>query len=281
MSKSVCLEFQTLTGVREVWYDLVDNDIAHRWYQKIKHLQDLGIGIDPNLTSEIFYQSHPYQHYKQALDDVIDWINTSTAYHIHKQSHYGNPELCVMHDIYVKLTQDPALISHPEIYQLNKLIHLCEGTLNGVYQPLCFGVSWGMNDGITREDFREDPYRYYTLDIKRGSLYLYWTEIGKRPREYWRDGDPRDMETFLYTVTPHRSWSSFFMINLRGTYRTPGEFWDWFEPYREPFLEKWGLEDWTELHENGAIELAHPREPYYYFDLKKKFVRLIGVRTPD
>ncbi len=281
MTKSICLDFQTTSGVRAVWYDLVDSDIALRWYDKIKYLQQQGMGIDHDLTSDVFHQYRPYQYYKQQLDAVIDWVNTNTDHVIEKKQHYGNPELCVMHDVYVMLTQTSNMITGPEIYQLNKLIHLCEATLADPGRPFCFDVSWGMNDGVTREDFQQDPYEFYTLNIRRGSLYLYWTEIGKRPREYWRDGDPRDLENFLRTVTPHRSWSSFFKINLGGCYRIPTEFWQWFESYRKPFLDKWNLDDWTDLHENGAIELAHPREPYYYFDLKNKFVSLVGVRTSD
>jgi hypothetical protein len=279
MKKTVTLDFDTNSGMFQMQFDLCDNAVAQRWYDKLSYLQDQGIVIDTDSCSQSFGPLQDYKVYHAQLDQVIDWVNTSTTYCIEKRSHYGQPELCAMHDVYVDMANDPDYDIFPQTYQLNQLIHLCENALAGRHDPLFYTISWGGNDGDTMEDFSEDPYQYYTLDIRPGSLYLYWVEIGKRPGEYWHDQDPDDMDSFMHTVRPHLSWSAHCKINLRGRHYRPPAFWAWFDSYRERFLQQYGLSDYTDLHECGAIALAHPRDPGYLDQLRQCSARVISIRV--
>jgi hypothetical protein len=282
MKKNIALEFKTHTGsTLVVNYTLADNPVAHEWYEKIKLLQNQGLKIDQEFTSDAYGSLQSYTWYKQQLDKTIDWVNQNTGYFIVKKDRYDQTELCAMHDIYVDMTQDPLCLAHPETYQLNKYIHCVEFTVNGNKHPGYFAISWGLNDGVTMQSTDQNFYRHYTTNLIPGNMYLYWAEIGKRPTEYWRDNDPENLENFLNVTCPHHSWSAHCKINIKGSWNVETKFWQWFETYRQPFLSKWGLTEWTELHETGAVELAQICNPQDHLTLLKHDATLLAVRATN
>jgi hypothetical protein len=275
--KTITLHCNTTVGSEQIIFDLCDNEIAQQWYKKLEYLKSQNIDIDKNFTSDTFGLLKPYQHYKEKLDVIINWINLNTPYTIEKKVSYNQEDLCSMHDIYVLLANDPTYDVFNETYLLNKLIHMCELTIEKLTKPSHFTIAWGMNDGITMEEFKQDPYQHYTQDIIPGQLYLAWAEIGKKPSGYWHDGDPENLDNFLNTTRPHRTWSSHCKIILANQGKKSQKFWQWFEAYKTPFLEKWNLQDWGDLEECGAIELAIPRNPLYYQQLEQTFILLESI----
>jgi len=268
---SLILEFTTTAGVETLEYQLADNDIAKRWIRKIYHLQR--VPLDRNTTSsETSYQ--PYDQYKNQLDQIIDWINLTTDHSITKQNFYNQFDLCQLHDIYLLMAKDPRYDIFENTYKFNTLIHKCEHALRQD-QLEVFNVSWGAQEGLLVEQFKEDPYQYYTSNVKAGNLYLYWAEQGKTPWDYYCAKDPDNLEHFLKTTIPHRQFSGFFKIQISDRGKSSNEFWIWFEKYKTEFLKKWNLSDWSRINEDGAIELATLTDPIDQFNsIKSNFVQL-------
>lgn len=282
MNKTIQINFQTRNGPQTVNYNLADNEIAQQWFEKIKKLQNDGISLDSEFTSSIYGTSKSYEYYKQQLDNVVDWVNNTTDYRLTKKDHYDQQDLCAMHDVYVEMARDPACDTHNETYCLNKYIHLCEHTLDGPCSLPYSAIAWGTNDGLTMQDFDIDPYKFYTLDIVPGNIYLYWAEVGKKPFEYWYNNDPDNAEHFLSLTRPHVSWSSHCKIALTPAgSKLPAEFVKWFEPYKQPFLDKWHLDDWTVLHEFGAIELATLQDATVHTQLLETFESLESIKAVE
>ena len=278
MKKYVALDFQTQSGPLTAVYNLANNPIAQQWAEKIKQLQHQGIGIDSDFTSDTYGKIKFCVYYTECLNTAVDWVNSTTEHHILKKDYYTQEDLCIMHDVYVELANNPQYDIFSETYQLNKYIHFVEHTLKNSYPLHYFTIAWGVNDGVTMQDFDQDPYQYYTSNLCPGNIYLSWVEIGKKPHEYLNDNDPEDVDSFLNTVRPHRTWSAHCKINLTGSYRPSKNFWTWFEKYRKPFLEKWNLAEWTDLHEVGAIELAVLQDPLIHKQLLTEFDSLNAIR---
>lgn len=282
MSKAIRINFQTHNGLQTVDYNLANNEIAEQWFAKIKMLQGNGIAPDPEFTSSIYGTSKSYEYYKQQLDNVVDWVNDHTNYQLTKKDHYDQQDLCAMHDVYVEMARDPACDTHNETYCLNKYIHLCENTLTGPSSLYYFPIAWGTNDGLTMQEFDIDPYKFYTSNIVPGNIYLYWSEVGKKPFEYWHNKDPDNVEHFLSLTCPHNTWSAHCKIALTPSGSgLPLDFVKWFDQYKQPFLDKWGLDDWTVLHEFGAIELATLQDATVHTLLLETFESLESIEAVE
>jgi hypothetical protein len=264
----IILEFTTSNGIESLRYQLADNPIAKKWLEKIRHLQH--VPVDRATTSEIM-ELLSYEECKIRLDDIIDWINTHTHLSLAKQSHYTQDDLCVLHDHYLDLMKDSQYDSHTQIHEFNTVIHWCERALNQIWINY-FRISWGGNDGPYMEQFQQSPYTYYTENIVPGNLYLYWAEQGKTPADYYCAQDPDNLENFLKITVPHRQFSGFCTLQIDTKYTIGSEFWQWFSKYKQAFVDRWQLDDWTPLHQNGAIELATLLNSQEEFNaLKKNF----------
>ena len=262
----IILEFTTDNGVDTLKYQLANNPIAKKWAEKISHLQH--VPVDRATTSEDM-ELRSYQEYKTRLDCIIDWINVNTHLSLVKQSHYSQADLCVLHDHFLDLMKDPRYDSATQVHEFNTVIHRCEHALHR-HIVTHFRISWGGNDGPHMEQFQQSPYIYYTENIVPGNLYLYWAEQGKTPMEYYYSQDPDNLEIFLKITTPHRQFSGFFTLQIGPKYFSNPKFWQWFSKYKQPFLDHWQLDDWTTLHQYGAIELATMLNSSEEFNLLKK-----------
>jgi hypothetical protein len=266
----IILEFTTNTGVDTLEYQLANNLIAKKWVEKISYLQH--VPVDRATTSEVM-ELRSYQEYKTTLDFIIDWINDNTHLSLTKQEHYTQPDLCVLHDHYLDLMKDPRYDWQSQVHEFNTVIHCCEHALHQ-HVINYFRISWGGNDGPYMEQFQQSPYIYYTENIVPGNLYLYWAEQGKTPMDYYFSQDPDNLENFLKITTSHRQFSGFCTLQIGPKYTVGPKFWQWFSKYKQAFLDQWQLDDWTSLHQTGAIELAILLNSPKEFDkLKKNFTR--------
>jgi hypothetical protein len=264
----IILEFTTTNGIETLAYQLADNPIAKKWLEKISHLQH--VPVDRSTTSDVM-EFRSYQEYKTRLDFIINWINTNTHLSLAQQEHYTQEDLCVLHDHYLDLMKDPRYDWQSLVHEFNTVIHCCEHAL---HQHVInhFKISWGGNDGPYMEKFQQCPYNYYTENIVPGNLYLYWAEQGKTPGEYFYNQDPDNLANFLKTTVPHQQFSGFCILQIGSRYNIGTKFWQWFSKYKQAFVDKWHLDDWTSLHQNGAIELATLLNPIEEFNtLKKNF----------
>ena len=84
--------------------------------------------------------------------------------------------------------------------------------------------------------------------------------------------EPDNLENFLKITVPHQQFSGFCTLQIDTKYTIGPEFWQWFSKYKQAFVDQWQLDDWTPLHQNGAIELATLLNSQEEFNaLKKNF----------
>ena len=61
-------------------------------------------------------------------------------------------------------------------------------------------------------------------------MYLPWTELGKKPFDYWSDGEPNNEERVMELCKAHFTFRAQFFIALKSNKPKsfPQEFIDWF-----------------------------------------------------
>lgn len=234
--------FSNSTNVAECHYTLHESVIASNWFRKIKHLKDVAVD--------------PVESYMVDLSDINSLYNEFCDYaQISKDidiSIIDQDVLNKLHRVYE--THHATLVNYPNneiLYKFHKSIHYHEEGESS--QKIVVG--WGKKEGIVSYNFLCNPF--YENSVKKNNLYLSWTELGKRPSDYYFNGEPNSQERINELCKPHITFgANFFVSHKDKNAKLADEFVQWFKPYKKLWCEKYGLEDWTDKDEYSAPLLA-------------------------
>ena len=139
------------------------------------------------------------------------------------------------------------------LYKFHHAVHYHE-TNDHVQTKI--NVGWGVKEGLLTESFLCNSY--YEPSIKGNNIYLSWAELGKRPMDYWRDGEPNSKIRFEELAKPHITLRAKFFIAQKDIVpeKLEDKFYEWFDPYKKSWLNKYNLNKWDELDEHSAPLLA-------------------------
>ena len=74
-------------------------------------------------------------------------------------------------------------------------------------------VGWGVKEGMLTEMFHCNSH--YENKIIANNIYLPWTELGKKPLQYWKNKEPDNQSRFNELAKPHITLRPKFMIALK------------------------------------------------------------------
>jgi hypothetical protein len=92
----------------------------------------------------------------------------------------------------------------------------------------------------------------------KNNIYLPWAELGKTPLHYFTDKEPSSLKRVLKLAVPHTTLRAKFAIckNNKEVQYLPKEFTDWFQEYKETWLNHYNITDWRARDEQSGVLLA-------------------------
>ena len=249
---------------QEIRYQLVDNPIAQQWFQKIKHLVRVPLCrhytsvADTPATNQELYNIISYDIKK--LNEIL-----GPVYEI--KNEYNQNDCNAIHalTVYTQYQYSPKI--RDIFHHLHRQVHRLERNFNNIVQNRVH-IGWGEKEGLLKTTFTESPYPYYNKKLSPGNLYMMWNEFGKTPYTYWIDRDLDNVEHFMATCKPQITARAEFVLCYRSITHQEFDtnFYTWFESYRLPWMEKYGIV-WTPTHEYGGVPLATPVMDYDFLNI--------------
>lgn len=238
------LIFENNTDTRDVDFQLIENEVSVIWIKKIKHLKH--IPFDPVETTGFDF-SDIDSHYKNfcTLSGVeyqrMDYSNQDTLNHLHELYEKNHERLSTVPN-------------NNALYIFHHAIHDQEFK----HEKKDFYVGWGIREGILTSSYPCN--KFYSDVVEANCLYLPWSELGKTPLTYYNNQEPNDVSRFLQLAKPHITLRARFMIaaDSRPSQTFPKEFEEWFEHYKNDWLQHHNIEQWRPCDEFSAVPLAQP-----------------------
>lgn len=232
-------------------YFLNDSIVAEKWFKKVIHLQNIPL-------DDIESQRTNFEDLSGIYNDFCKFTNLKPVKFVKKDQQFYN----FLHEIFEKTHEKYSKIKNNSIiYKFHQAIHYHQSKENSsnINQ---INIGWGTKEGPLTEDFLCNPY--YESDIKKNCIYLPWSELGKRPRQYWKDKEIKDKDRFNNLCLPHITLRPKFFIQLID-YTIPNfenQFNQFFNQFKQEWIIQNKLEDWTEKDEYSAPLLAIPNHNY-------------------
>lgn len=224
-------------------YKLHDSIVAEKWFKKIKHLKNIPFD---EIESELINLENLKDIYKE-------FCNFSQILPLQFQS-IDQPLLNKLHQIF---EQNHEKLSKKRnnsiIYKFHHSIHYNESIS---HKKTKINVGWGIKEGPLTENFNCNAN--YENKIIKNNVYLPWTELGKKPLTYWQNKEPNDQARFNELVKPHITFRAKFFIAIEDSRPTPfsKEFKNWFETYKDEWLNYYDIKKWDHIDEHSAPLLA-------------------------
>lgn len=246
--------FQNIKGqTQEVNYELVDTELNHRWFNKLKAIHKCTPDIyDSNLTFEYIEREslqETYEKFCKRLGILYKDLDLS-----------DQKNLNYLHELYEKNNNN---ISDDIVYAFHCAIHYAERLINGNKNRQTLDVGWGTKEGPLLSHYNCQKY-YSQEKINAGDIYLAWSELGKKPSRYFHDGEPNNQNRFNQLCKPNITHRPKFKIYKESYSYVPfnNDFMQWFKNYKLDWLSKYDLEDWQPHDEQGGVLLAKAKNKH-------------------
>lgn len=238
---------------QELTYDLMENDVTEAWCKKIKHLQR----IQP-LPDKISNGRNLEEDLPQIHREFCDLTGVE-----YREMDYGQREnLNLLHLEFEKkciefVDQDPDFV----LFRYNKAIHAMEAKLDG-RQDRWYRIGWGVKEGPLTH--HQPLWDHYSDEIKKGSIYMIWAELGKNPNNLYEDNDTHT------APVPHQTFRAQFAIALQDNILDfDSGFKNFWASKEDQFRKKYGFV-WQPKHYTGGVLLGHT-DTHFDFDMINRF----------
>jgi hypothetical protein len=237
---------------KQVTYELQDNPVADLWIKAMKHLKN----VEP----------HPFDsHRKEPRDLDISYplycdfagIEPIDIGHIDRKVLNG------LHRQYMDNADRLSRIQDCEImYEFHQAIHRVERKMSGtpMHEDQMHEITYSRASAPLHKRFPCN--QFYADRIIKNNIYLRFAESGKRPSECWDDKETATKENLDKTMVAHYTFKPDWFISLKSYHPSPlpKQFDDWFYPFRQDFLDRFGLSKWDHVDEQSAVHLASPTD---------------------
>ena len=245
-------------------YRLNQTEVGIEWFKKIKHLRN--VEFDP---------VHSKQEDNSDLDQAYENFCEAAKVEYTPIQSYDQENLNRLHRLYEDYHDKLSTNHHANaLYKFHSAIHQREKS-----NPETCVVGWGVKEGpLTTQ---KNCNRFYEKKLLRNHIYLPWSELGKKPYHYWLDNEDHSVQRFLDLCKPHMTLRAKFKIMMYDaeTPVFPTQFHNWFVEFKEKFLEKYGLENWTEIDEWCSPLLAIPTHTTNIATIYKDGYRPTSIRV--
>lgn len=167
----------------------------------------------------------------------------------------------------LKLTDQLYLNSLHEIYEKNyngntvwlnfhEQIHRCENAES--LQVL--NVDWREKSGPLMSNFDLRWLENSSTVIEKSDVYLKWSELGKTPYSYWRDGEPNNFERLCELSKPWITLRPKFHASLQCTNLIENKdvksFEHWWKEYHDSWCKHWKIPNWTVKDQFSVLKIG-------------------------
>lgn len=251
--------------IHEIVYQLDDNNIARRWYKKLSHLYRLPFSEHYNNSAS----SLSTLQINHLLRDDLKKLNNLIDLNFPLKESYDQNDCNILHDITLSTQYSFDLEIREIFHKMHRLIHNLEFKIQKYNKINSLYAGWGEKEGPLTSKFNPLPYEFYKESVP-GAINLKWSEFGKTPWQYWRDGEKDDIDYFLKTCIPHITFRAQFNLIIRQhqTLTFDQNFYTWFSKYKDIWYKKYHC-DWTPLQEWGGIVLAVPTKLFDWTQINK------------
>jgi len=208
--------------------------------QYLKHLQhvDVPFGYYDNLTYYIQNKDHLLNELAslgKQLNIDVDMNNTSQAY---------------MNELHQHYEQGFPRDKNPLWLEFHDLIHIAEIIKSNtpIWDDVI--VNYKHLSGPLEKPFDRLYYKDGVLEIKKGTIFSAWSELGKIPLRYLDDNEPEDVKRVCSLAKPWLMVRAKFHIALNDIKLLPSlehqqRFESWFSKYQTQWCQHWNLSDWS------------------------------------
>jgi len=226
-------------------YQLHDSLVASKWFKKIKHLKNIPIdGIeseleDVNDLQKIYNELCLFAGIQPKIFSKVDQALLNDLHKLYED----------LHDVLSKKENNSILYKFHHSIHYNEHGNITENKKN-------ITIGWGTKEGPLTEIFSCN--NYYDQSLIKNNIYLPWTELGKKPLDYWKNKEPNDQLRINQLCRPHTTLRSKFFISCKDIIPKvlDFKFIKWFDQYKENWLAHHNILKWDEIDEYSAPLLA-------------------------
>lgn len=226
----------------DVDYRLYDSIVAEKWFKKINHLKNVPIDNVESGRTDLTNLQKIYEEFCIFADiRPISFKNIDQSL------------LNSLHEIYEK---NHSILSKKQnnsiLYKFHHAIHYHERNKKDLTN---IDIGWGIKEGPLTEIFNCNDY--YENDIKKNNIYLPWSELGKKPWDYWENKEPENQQRINELCKPHITFrAQFFIASKNVIPEISTAFEEWFKKYKEKWIAHHNIKKWDEIDEKSAPLLA-------------------------
>jgi hypothetical protein len=214
--------------------DLIESPLKSYVLKFLKHLQH--VDIDFKEWDNPYYIGDPVSSLLEYAKDLNITIDTDNIKHNQTFLNY-------LHEIYEKNYD-----GDPQWLKFHEQIHRCEQITN---KTLVTNLEWREKGGLLNSTIMPDIVESSgKTQINYGDICIEWSELGKRPIDYWVDGEPNDINRICELAKPWKTLRPKMAIYLEDcdkleTVKKDQEKYEkWWNQYKEDWCNYWGLNDY-------------------------------------
>lgn len=224
---------------------LNDTPPADHMFKNFKHLQYVELEFKTNLRDNPFslYRTDQELAYAKIIEFGKN-VGVSVEYDKLNDQDYLN----YLHKLYeVNYTNER------EWLMFHEFIHIVERLpIHRNISPSEIAFDYREKGGMLVTNYKRSFDKYLTDELKRGTCYIRWQELGKHPYEYFDNSEPDNLERICQLAKPWlllkpNMFIAYYDYNTTTKHigsNGYSEFKKWFKQYEDAWKEKWNVPNW-------------------------------------
>ena len=222
---------------KELEFEFVESPVTDFFIKSYRHLQHIPIPFKdwdlPGVPEE------------QDIKENLCTAGESVGVAVDKDKLSDQNYLNYLHKIYEKNYKqgDEWLVFHEHIHLAEKTNSKNSGASK------YYHIDWREKSGPLVKKFNYEWKKYFTLDIKKGSLFFQWSELAKTPYAYWEDQEPNDINRLNELAKPALTVRPKILLAVQDidgkSDKNLDKFNDWWSRYHDSWCQHWNISEWT------------------------------------
>lgn len=187
-----------------------------------------------------------------------------------------------LHSIYEKNYD-----GNSEWLEFHELIHSCESNLSSTKIQNIIRIDYRETAGLLQRKISRDWLTESVTAVRAGQVYCTWMELGKTPYQYWKTGEPNDIDRINELAKPWINFRPALYIALEDT-----DFFDkniikldrftsWWSEYRDKWCQHWNLTQWSVEEMFSVIPVGNVDNLDLLIDAVQRKVSPKSIRLND
>jgi hypothetical protein len=177
-----------------------------------------------------------------------------------------DPSLCLirdqqylnhLHTLYESVDKNNKQFTQSNWMEFHELIHRIERYPRDPSQTI--NIDYRHYYGLLEQPMKKE-WMTPGVIAQYGDVMVNWTELGKTPFDYMRDGEPNDIRRICQLAKPWITLKPKLNIAYGPQFypseQQTAEYKQWWAPYEPTWLKRWGLAEWTLAHQFTSVPVG-------------------------